>query len=50
MKIDKRPVKLLCRRNGYYIFNAKKPIREDWAMYKVIHSLKLSVRVFKKAE
>ena len=48
MAIDEVPVKSKSKKNGYRIFNAKKPVREGWTIYKVslYDSLKLSVRVF----
>ena len=48
MTIDEGLVKSKNIRNGYHIFNTKKPVREGWTIYRVISCcLKLSVRVSK---
>ena len=50
MTIDEVRVKSKSKRNGYHVFNAKKPVREGWTIHKVIRCcLKLSVRVCKKS-
>ena len=47
--INEGQVNSRSERNGYHLFNAKKPVREGWAIHKVICCcLKLSVRVSKK--
>ena len=49
MTIDVGRVKSKSKRNGYHVFNAKKPVAEGWTIYKVIRCcLRLSVSVFKK--
>ena len=49
MTIDEGQVKSKIKRNGCRVFNAKKPVREEWTICKVIRCcLKLSVRVSKK--
>ena len=36
MIVDEGQVKSRNIRNGYHLFNAKKPVREGWTIYKVI--------------
>ena len=49
MTNDEGRVKSKSKRNGYRVFNAKKPVREGWTIYMIIRCcLKLSVRGSKK--